>query len=111
MQKTLAESASLQNHTKSVGWRPDESALLKTANIKYGICNWKEMINAKLFPHKTKIQMINQTQKLCGQRSLRGLKGMNLDIDKLHKDNSVKTGDEIQRKNKLIKGPDVRPST
>ena len=38
------------------------------------------------------------------------LNGLHLDVDKLRKGNSKKSGDDIKRNGKLIVGPDVLPS-
>ena len=60
-----------------------------------------------LFPGKSKNQIVAHATTLLGQQSLRELRGLHLDVDKLREGNRAKSGDGIRRKGTLIVGPDV----
>eukprot|EP00347_Sterkiella_histriomuscorum_P015500 403356794 len=98
----MADSKSLHNYTLSPGWTREEVDILKIALMKFGIGKWKKIQKSGCLPSKTISQMNLQTQRLLGQQSLAEFMGLHVYLDRVFRDNSLKTGPEIQRKNNFI---------
>ena len=94
------QSKSLWNYTLSPGWTPDEVEVLKKALQKFGIGQWKKIIDAECLPKKSIGQIYLQTQRLMGQQSLGDFMRLHIDIERVFIDNSKKTN--VVRKNKCI---------
>ena len=94
------QSKSLWNYTLSPGWTPEEVEVLKKALQKFGIGQWKKIIDAECLPKKSIGQIYLQTQRLMGQQSLGEFMRLHIDIERVFIDNSKKTN--VMRKNKCI---------
>ena len=52
------------------GWTNEEVAVLKLALMKFGVGQWKEIVDSGCLPGKLIQQLNGQTQRLLGQQSL-----------------------------------------
>jgi hypothetical protein len=66
--------ASARQSCVDPGWTREESDILRKALMKFGIGNWKEVIESGCLPGKTNAQMNLQLQRLLGQQSTAGIK-------------------------------------
>jgi hypothetical protein len=96
------ESKSLWNHTLSPGWTPEETRVLYLCLQKYGIGNYKKIMENMHLPEKTLAQINNQTQRFLGQQATREFHLMKVDLDAVNAWNAKKEGPEIHRKNGCI---------
>ncbi|KAJ3325477.1 hypothetical protein HDV06_004336 [Boothiomyces sp. JEL0866] len=96
------DSASLWNCTLVPGWTREESDILRKALMKFGIGNWKEVMEAGVLPGKTNAQLNLQLQRLLGQQSTAEFQGLHIDPAVIGEKNSSLTGDHIKRKNGFI---------
>ncbi len=88
--KNISDSKSLWNYTLSPGWTNEEVEVLKIALMKYGIGKWRRIQKSNCLPGKTIAQMNLQTQRLLGQQSLAEFMGINVDLERVFKDNIEK---------------------
>eukprot|EP00959_Pyramimonas_sp_CCMP1952_P178650 3734178-Pyramimonas_sp.AAC.1 len=56
--------------TRPSGWTNEEVAVLKLALMKFGVGQWKEIVESGCLPGKLIQQLNGQTQRLLGQQSL-----------------------------------------
>ncbi|KAJ3035863.1 hypothetical protein HDV00_003336 [Rhizophlyctis rosea] len=96
------DSASLWNCTLSPGWTREESDILRKALMRYGIGNWKDIMESGSLPGKTNAQLNLQTQRLLGQQSTAEFQMLHIDPLIIGEINSQKQGDHIKRKNGFI---------
>jgi len=54
------------------GWSREEAEILRKAVMRFGIGNWKDIIESDCLPGKTNAQMNLQLQRLLGQQSTAG---------------------------------------
>jgi len=74
--------------------------VLKLALMKFGVGQWKEIVESGCLPGKLIQQLNGQTQRLLGQQSLATFTRLRIDVDKVRADNLLKT--DVKRKNGLI---------
>ncbi|RKO94540.1 hypothetical protein BDK51DRAFT_28602, partial [Blyttiomyces helicus] len=96
------DSASLWNCTLSPGWTRDEVEILRNALTRFGIGNWKDIMEYGCLPGKTNAQLNLQTQKLLGQQSTAEFQGLHIDPLEVGRTNALKQGDDVKRKNGFI---------
>ncbi|KAL0090854.1 Homeodomain-like DNA binding domain-containing transcription factor [Phycomyces blakesleeanus] len=96
------DSASLWNCTLSPGWTEEESELLRSALMKFGIGNWAKIIESGCLPGKTNAQMNLQLQRLLGQQSTAEFAGLHINPKVVGEKNSKIQGPHIKRKNNCI---------
>ncbi|KAJ3271567.1 hypothetical protein HDV01_006529 [Terramyces sp. JEL0728] len=96
------DSASLWNCTLVPGWTREESDILRNALMKFGIGNWKDVMEAGVLPGKTNAQLNLQLQRLLGQQSTAEFQGLHIDPAVIGEKNAGLTGDHIKRKNGFI---------
>ncbi|KAI9197446.1 uncharacterized protein BJ171DRAFT_570679 [Polychytrium aggregatum] len=96
------DSASLWNCSLSQGWTREEANVLRNALIKYGIGNWKEIMECSVLADKTNAQLNLQTQRMLGQQSIGEFANLHIDPYTIGAINAQKTGDHIVRKNGFI---------
>jgi len=95
-------SKSLWNHTLSPGWTDEETRVLYLCLQKYGIGNYKKILENMHLPEKTMAQINNQTQRFLGQQATKEFHLMKVDLDAVNAWNAAKKGPGIQRKNGCI---------
>eukprot|EP00750_Incisomonas_marina_P000392 INCI10307.2.p1 GENE.INCI10307.2~~INCI10307.2.p1 ORF type:complete len:321 (-),score=65.52 INCI10307.2:242-1204(-) len=95
-------SKSLWNHTLSPGWTNEETRVLYLCLQKYGIGNYKKILQNMHLPEKTMAQINNQTQRFLGQQATKEFHLMKVDLDAVNAWNAAKKGKHIQRKNGCI---------
>lgn len=66
------DSASLWNCTLSPGWSREEADILRNALMKFGVGNWKDIVESGCLPGKNPAQLNLQTQRMLGQQSTAG---------------------------------------
>ncbi|KAL3895305.1 MAG: hypothetical protein SGCHY_004782 [Lobulomycetales sp.] len=96
------DSASLWNLSLSPGWTEAEAETLRLALIKFGIGNWKQIVESGCLPGKHPAQLNLQAQRLLGQQSTGEFAGLHIDANKIYQANAAKQGPEILRKNGCI---------
>ncbi len=94
------DSASLWNGTLSPGWDREESDIFRKALIKFGIGNWKDIMESGCLPGKTNSQMNLQLQRLLGQQSTAEFQGLHIDPVIIGQKNSLETN--VKRKGGII---------
>lgn len=96
------DSVSLWNSTLVPGWTREESDILCAALVKFGIGNWKQVLDSGCLPGKTNAQMNLQLQRLLGQQSTAEFQGLHIDPTVIGRHNAQKTDSSIKRKNGCI---------
>ncbi|KAI8814675.1 hypothetical protein BJ742DRAFT_783922 [Cladochytrium replicatum] len=96
------DSASLWNCTLSPGWTREESNILRRSIMRFGIGNWKDIVESGCLPGKTLAQLNLQTQRLLGQQSTAEFQGLHIDPYEVGEINSKKQGIDIIRKSGFI---------
>ena len=70
--------------------------------MKYGIGNWKAVLESGCLPGKTNAQLNLQLQRLLGQQSTAEFQGLHIDPQVIGEENIKRVGDDIKRKNGCI---------
>lgn len=78
------DSASLWNLSLSPGWTEAEAETLRLALIKFGIGNWKQIVESGCLPGKHPAQLNLQAQRLLGQQSTGEFAGLHIDANKIY---------------------------
>ena len=86
----------------SPGWTDEEARGLYLCLQKYGIGNYKRILQNMHLPEKTLAQINNQTQRFLGQQATKEFHLMKVDLDAVNKWNNAKKGPHIHRKNGCI---------
>jgi hypothetical protein len=73
------DSLSLWNLSLSPGWTEAEAQTLRQALIKFGIGNWKSIVESGCLPGKHPAQLNLQAQRLLGQQSTGEFAGLHID--------------------------------
>ncbi|KAI8911282.1 hypothetical protein DFJ77DRAFT_92942 [Powellomyces hirtus] len=94
------DSLSLWNATLSPGWQPHEAATLRLALMRFGIGNWKDIMESGALPGKTNAQLNLQTQRMLGQQSTAEFQGLHVDVNVIGRKNARIAG--VRRKNGFI---------
>jgi len=56
----------------SIGWNETEADVFRRALMRFGIGQWKDIIESGCLPGKTNAQMNIQLQRMLGQQSVAG---------------------------------------
>ena len=85
-----------------IGWSREEAEILVKAVMRFGVGNWREVMEAGCLPGKTNAQLNLQLQRLLGQQSTAEFQGLHIDPLVIGNMNALKQGPEIKRKNGFI---------
>ncbi|KAI9031280.1 hypothetical protein DFJ74DRAFT_655214 [Hyaloraphidium curvatum] len=96
------DSPSLWNYSLSPGWTDGEAEVFRRALMRFGIGQWKDIIESGCLPGKTNAQMNIQLQRMLGQQSVAEFQGLHIDPLVIGRINAAKQGPEITRKNGFI---------
>ena len=96
------DSASLWNLSLSPNWTQEEAETLRLALMKFGIGNWKPIVDSGCLPGKHPAQLNLQTQRLLGQQSIGEFDKLHIDVNEIAKANGEKQGPEVLRKNGIF---------
>ncbi|KAI8824109.1 uncharacterized protein EV422DRAFT_306910 [Fimicolochytrium jonesii] len=96
------DSASLWNCTLSPGWSRDEADILRKALMRFGIGNWKDIMESGALPGKTNAQLNLQTQRMLGQQSTAEFQLLHIDPLVIGEKNAQIQGPDVKRKNGFI---------
>ncbi|TPX67954.1 hypothetical protein SpCBS45565_g03506 [Spizellomyces sp. 'palustris'] len=96
------DSASLWNCTLSPGWTREESDILRKALMRFGVGNWKDIMESGSLPGKTNAQLNLQTQRLLGQQSTAEFQMLHIDPLVIGGKNAQIQGEHVKRKNGFI---------
>ncbi|KAJ3352756.1 hypothetical protein HDU83_007704 [Entophlyctis luteolus] len=94
------DSPSLWNTSANQGWTACEEDTLCQALTKFGVGNWRAILDANCLPGKSPAQMYVQTQRILGQQSISEFTGLHVDCRAVGAANRAKTG--VARKHRLI---------
>ncbi|KAJ3072400.1 hypothetical protein HDU98_003682 [Podochytrium sp. JEL0797] len=100
------DSPSLWNASVNKGWSTHEEDTLCTAILKFGVGNWRAILDSNCLPGKNPSQMYLQVQRILGQQSISEFTGLHLDIREIGKINKART--DVVRKNRLITNSGVK---
>ncbi|KAJ3173753.1 hypothetical protein HDU88_002842 [Geranomyces variabilis] len=96
------DSASLWNCTLSPGWSREEAELLRKALMRFGVGNWKDIMESGCLPGKTNAQLNLQTQRMLGQQSTAEFQLLHVDPLVIGAKNALIQGSDVKRKNGFI---------
>ncbi|KAJ3001811.1 hypothetical protein HKX48_002665 [Thoreauomyces humboldtii] len=96
------DSASLWNCTLSPGWSLEEADILRRALMRFGIGNWKDILESACLPGKTNAQLNLQTQRMLGQQSTAEFQTLHIDPLVIAAKNALIQGPHVKRKNGFI---------
>jgi hypothetical protein len=82
------DSLSLWNLSLSPGWTATEAQTLRSALIKFGMGNWRSIVDSGCLPGKHPAQLNLQTQRLLGQQSTAEFAGLHIDATQVHEVNA-----------------------
>ncbi|KAJ3112415.1 hypothetical protein HK100_002346 [Physocladia obscura] len=82
------------------GWSPEEEETLWKALMKFGVGNWRVILDSGCLPGKNPAQMYLQTQRILGQQSISEFTGLHIDCRAIGALNRAKLN--VARKNRLI---------
>lgn len=68
----IAKAILADTYPVLTGWTREESDILRKALMRFGIGNWKDIMESGCLPGKTNAQLNLQTQRLLGQQSTAG---------------------------------------
>ncbi|KAJ3055709.1 hypothetical protein HDU99_007511, partial [Rhizoclosmatium hyalinum] len=94
------DSPSLWNTSVNQGWSTPEEDILVKAIMKFGVGNWRAILDSGCLPGKNPAQMYLQTQRVLGQQSISEFTGLHVDIRAIGIINKSRT--DVVRKNRLI---------
>ncbi|KAJ3404036.1 hypothetical protein HDU80_003381 [Chytriomyces hyalinus] len=104
----LNDSPSLWNTSLNQGWTKAEEDILCSAILRYGVGNWRAILDSGCLPGKNPSQMYLQTQRILGQQSISEFTGLHVDCRAIGEFNRGRV--DVVRKNRLINNQGGRPS-
>ncbi|KAI9345212.1 hypothetical protein BDR26DRAFT_1005577 [Obelidium mucronatum] len=94
------DSPSLWNTSINQGWSTAEEDVLCKALMKFGVGNWRAILDSGCLPGKNPAQMYLQTQRILGQQSISEFTGLHVDCKAIGALNKARK--DVVRKNRLI---------
>ncbi|KAJ3006400.1 UNVERIFIED_CONTAM: hypothetical protein HDU68_004090 [Siphonaria sp. JEL0065] len=100
------DSPSLWNTSVNQGWSTPEEDILCKALMKFGVGNWRAILDSNCLPGKNPAQMYLQTQRILGQQSISEFTGLHVDCRAIGTFNKSRI--DVVRKNRLITNAGVK---
>ena len=81
-----------EKETRTIGWEKEEDEVLRACIAKYGVGNYKAIKQNLHLPFRTTSQLSNRTKVLLGIFATETFTGLNVDTERVRKDNAKKYG-------------------